>query len=406
MSDEAVSESGPRNIVLIHRYFAPDTPPYASILRKIAIRLGEQGHRVTVLTCQPSYNRAVSSSAARREVLHQGVSVRRWPVIADRSSSLAKLANLLWFCARVTGHLARMRRVDVVMAATTPPVAVALVASVVARAKGASFIYHKQDIYPEVAASGPGIGKAMRRILRAADARTDRRSTAVVVLSEDMALTIEARGVSAGRIKVLNNFDPWAIPRAAGASISESAPLRVVYAGNLGRFQNFETIFQSLRRFGNDPRFRFNFVGEGPLKEPLQELVAREGLSNVAVDAFMPPELLAKRLQNEFDLGLVSLYPGVIRAAFPSKVMSYLRNGLPVLALVEGDSELSTVLQRYGAGWAADPAIGGALDQVLEQLAEMPEDVRSARGAAHRMYEAEFSMARVLQRWVDLFESV
>ena len=58
-----------RHIVLVHRYFSPDTPPYASILRDIAERLGQDGHRVTVLTCQPSYNRAVVARAPARERL-------------------------------------------------------------------------------------------------------------------------------------------------------------------------------------------------------------------------------------------------------------------------------------------------------------------------------------------------
>ena len=58
-----------QHIVLIHRYFHPDTPPYAAILREIALSLGAAGHRVTVLTCQPSYNRSVVSRAPAREQL-------------------------------------------------------------------------------------------------------------------------------------------------------------------------------------------------------------------------------------------------------------------------------------------------------------------------------------------------
>ena len=42
-------------ILLIHRYFWPDTPPYAVILKKIARRLATDGHDVTVLSTQPAY---------------------------------------------------------------------------------------------------------------------------------------------------------------------------------------------------------------------------------------------------------------------------------------------------------------------------------------------------------------
>ena len=39
----------------VHRYYWPDTPPYASMLRTIAAEWTGAGHPVDVLTSQPSY---------------------------------------------------------------------------------------------------------------------------------------------------------------------------------------------------------------------------------------------------------------------------------------------------------------------------------------------------------------
>ena len=44
------------------------------------------------------------------------------------------------------------------------------------------------------------------------------------------------------------------------------------------------------------------------------------------------------------DLGVVSLRPGVISSAYPSKTMTYLRHGCPILAFVEPESELATMV--------------------------------------------------------------
>ena len=206
-----------RHVVLIHRYFHPDTPPYASILREIALGLGAGGHRVTVLTCQPSYNLSVVSQAPARERIAPNVEVRRWPVLDDRRSVVRKLVNLVWFCARLVLSVPRLGKVDRVMAASTPPVALARVASWVARAKGAEFVYHHQDIYPEVAVSGGQLAEGARsRTLRNIDARTDKRAARAVVLSEDMAQLITSRGVHRDRIAVINNFDPWRLDPQEG----------------------------------------------------------------------------------------------------------------------------------------------------------------------------------------------
>ena len=153
------------------------------------------GHRVTVLTCQPSYNRAVVERAPARERLRTGVTVRRWPVLDDRRSSALKLVNLAWFCLRLALAMPRLGRVDVVMAASTPPVVLAATASWLARRKAADFVYHQQDIYPEVTVGLGEEGWPAGRLVRRLDARTDRSASRVVVLSRDMGETIARRGV-------------------------------------------------------------------------------------------------------------------------------------------------------------------------------------------------------------------
>lgn len=394
-----------QHIVLIHRYFHPDTPPYAAILREIALGLGEAGHRVTVLTCQPSYNRSVVSRAPSSEQLAPLVTVRRWPVLDDRTSAVRKALNLVWFCLRVALSVPRLGRVDRVMAASTPPVVLARVASWVARVKGAEFVYHHQDIYPEVAVCGGQMKEGLRaRLLRRADASTDRRASRVVVLSGDMATLIASRGADPAKIAVINNFDPWRASDGPGAG-TPSERLRVVYAGNLGRFQNLDTVFSTLVALKGDDRLEFHFIGNGPLRGRLEEIVASEGLAHVHAHGYLQPERLAHVLRCETDVGLVTLTPGVVQAAYPSKTMSYLRNGVPVVALVESGTDLVRELESYGAGWAASPDQPGALADVLERLASDRVSVSSARGCAKTMYAHEFSQEVAMPKWRGVLAS-
>jgi colanic acid biosynthesis glycosyl transferase WcaI len=393
-----------RHVVLVHRYFHPDTPAYAAILREIALGLGAAGHRVTVLTCQPSYNLSVVSRAAARELLAPGVEVRRWPVLDDRRSTAKKVVNLMWFCLRLVAAFPRLGRVDTLMAASTPPIAVAKVARWLARARGAEFVYHHQDIYPEVALSGGQMSDGMvTKLLRRLDTATDRRADTVVVLSEDMARLIESRGVPADRVAVINNFDPWRLAAAVEEHESgqTAGPLRVAYAGNLGRFQNLDVVFAALRELKDDPGLEFHFVGDGPLRSRLEELVEHDPLPHVVVHGYLKPELLADMLRTEIDLGLVTLNTGVIRAAYPSKTMSYLRNGVPVLALVEAGTALVRQLEEYGAGWSADPARPASLPEQLRMLAHDRAAVAAGRANARRMYEQEFGQEIAMAKWRD-----
>jgi glycosyltransferase involved in cell wall biosynthesis len=404
----AESEPGVRpRVVLIHRYFSPDTPPYATILKEIALGLGADGMDVTVLTCQPSYNRAVAGRAQCREHLTPHVDVRRWRVLPDRSSTVAKIANLIIFSFRLAVTLIQMRRLDAVMAASTPPVLVALVVSVVAKIKRAPFVYHKQDIYPEVTTAGGGLPRAARQLLQRADAGTDRRSARVVVLSRDMAETVARRGADRQAVSVINNFDPWTLPgRHPTPPANSPNSVRFIYAGNLGRFQNLERLAEVIGRLGDDARFSFDFIGDGPMRPWLERFVVDRGLSRVRLHGYLSPEVLAEMLRSQFDVGVLSLHPGVIRSAYPSKMMSYLRNGLPVLALVEKNTELVDTLAQYRAGWAADPAVSGAVQQSFEEIFRSRGTIPMMRGEAHRMYQAEFSRPDQLRRWSTLFREI
>jgi glycosyltransferase involved in cell wall biosynthesis len=307
--------------------------------------------------------------------------------------------------------LARMRRVDVVMAASTPPVFVALFVSVIARIRGFQFVYHKQDIYPEITSVHSSLPPVLRSLLRKLDTGTDSRARAVVVLSTDMEATVRARGTGLEQLAVINNYDPWVLPPEWTPHRSpepgrRTDGFRIVYAGNLGQFQNIPRIAEVMAYFNDDPRVSFDIVGDGPLRPWIEQFAEMNALRNVRFHGYVPPDRLGVMMRQEFDLGIVSLHPGVIRNAYPSKTLSYLRNGLPVLALVEPDSQLSRTLRTYGAGRSADPTAPAGLESAIEDLLDDPVALAAMGERARSMYEGEFSRVRQLRRWSDFFDDL
>jgi hypothetical protein len=110
-------------VLIVHRYFWPDTPPYASILRSIAGRWAEDGHEVTVLTSQPSYTAGQDARPRREHV--DGFEVRRVRLLTEtKTNVIARVINVVLFTVSAMMRVER-GRYDVVMAATTPPVVLA-----------------------------------------------------------------------------------------------------------------------------------------------------------------------------------------------------------------------------------------------------------------------------------------
>ena len=76
----------------------------------------------------------------------------------------------------------------------------------------------------------------------------------------------------------------------------------------------------------------------------------------------------ARELMRTADLGLVTLQPGVIRLAYPSKTMTYLSEGLPLLVGVEADSELATTVRAEGIGFVLEALDAAAVRTTLLDL--------------------------------------
>lgn len=363
-------------LLLTHRYFWPDTAPYALMLRTIGDDLADAGHDVHVFASKPSY-RDQGEHAPKRETLGR-LNVRRsWVFQESRRNPALRAVNVLLYCAALFFHVLRLRP-DVVMASTFPPVIAGWTASLVARLVGARFVYHMMDIHPEVSfCSGGRLGRGMpAKFLKWLDNNTLRRSDAIVTLSSDMVDTLIARGLGPLPVHVINNLPLDARDEAAEPPVElrkRPGAYRVIFAGNLGRFQNLSLLAEGVARcFDAHPDLELFFLGDGVV---LPELKKKWGdHPRVGFGPFLPFSQ-ARGLIAEADVGVVSLLPGVFRVAYPSKVLTYLSVGLPVLALVEQNSELAHELEAKGWGIAASEPTPEAVAFALEKLLHARERI-------------------------------
>lgn len=360
-------------ILLTHRYFWPDTAPYGLILRQLGEELSDAGHEVKVFTSKPSYGKDLPDAPSRAQLGR--LTLRRIRVLPDpRHMPLIRVLNMLHYCVALFVH-ALFSRSDIITAGTFPPVLAGWSASLAAKATGARFIYHVQDIHPELSQfSGVGLGRGLpRRFLRWLDNQTLRRADAIVVLSEDMADTLRARELSQLPIIVVKNPPLQADCESIAPPVELVKPdgtVRVIFAGNIGRFQNLQLLAEGVAEcFDAHPELELMFLGDGVA---LPELKARwGGHPQVRFAPFLPFEQ-ARTVIAEADIGLVSLSPGLYRVAYPSKLSTYLDLGLTVLALIEPESQLARDLERSGQGTVPEAATINAIAVALKRLLAGP----------------------------------
>lgn len=123
-----------------------------------------------------------------------------------------------------------------------------------------------------------------------------------------------------------------------------------VYGGNLGKPQGIPFIIECLRTEMNDDKAFFLIVGDGAEYNKLEEFVNKEKPKNVLLMKSLPKEEY-DRLIASCDVGLIFLDYRFTIPNFPSRLLSYLQAGLPVLACTDSNTDLGKIIVDNKFGW-------------------------------------------------------
>jgi glycosyltransferase involved in cell wall biosynthesis len=200
-----------------------------------------------------------------------------------------------------------------------------------------------------------------------------------------------AKGVPAEKISVVYN---WINTEATLPVSREENPLFeefnldrsqfiVTYAGNLGNSQNVELLVDCAEALKEKTDIRFVIFGSGSEKEKLEKRIADSGLANIELLPLQPMEKVSQ-VYSLGDASFVICKKGVGEGAFPSKAVSIMATGTPIIASFDLDSDLCRILRDENVGLCADAEdVAGAV-AAIEKLyndralcAQMGENARN-----------------------------
>lgn len=233
--------------------------------------------------------------------------------------------------------------------------------------------------------------------------------THYVTVSQDLARWLEQTvGVPGRRISQIYNGVEFARFRPAdgraGLPRPGFAPEDAVVIGTVGRLQGEKDPLNLARAFirlvdalpeGRE-RLRLVFVGDGPLCAQTEALLRDAGCEQsvwFAGERDDVPELLR---------GLDVFVLPSLAEGISNTVLEAMASGLPVVATrVGGNPEL---VEEGRTGLLVPPADPAALAEAIRCYVERPERRRADGTAARTRIETEFSMARMVQRYLGVYD--
>lgn len=386
---------------IVTQYYPPDPPAW--IPGGLARELARRGHEVRVLTTFPHYETGSLPDGYKQSLHHieqdGAVPVRRVPLFASHSSNaFARMANYVSVATSMRMARGFLRDVDVIYVYGTP-MTVADPARVWARSLDIPYVLHVQDLWPE---SVTGSGILPGRLARVASAplnwwltRVYRSAARTIAIAPSMREMLVQRGVPAERAVTIFNWSDDADEIVPNLSSSSAIGLRLVYAGNLGRMQDLETIVRALAEVRDLEGTELAIAGSGVLEDDLRKLVGQLAVPNVRFLGRLSADEVA-RLYAQSDFQFVTLKDlAIFDGTVPSKFQAGIANALPAISTVRGD--LRTLIETHRLGFTAAPEDPSSLAAAIRLAYATTADERvELRGRSRAFYENEMSKSSAI----------
>jgi len=172
-----------------------------------------------------------------------------------------------------------------------------------------------------------------------------------------------------------------------------------IHCGNMGVKQGLEVILAAADRTRALSSLKYLLVGEGAMCESLKRQAAHMKLDNVRILPVQPKDVFHDMLAGT-DTALVTQQISVSDVVFPSKIVTLLAAGCPVLASVNPGSQAARVVRDSGAGMVLEPESPAALADAVLELQNEP-DTRARMSARAQTYARHHWAGDHIMRYME-----
>ena len=374
--------------------------------------LAQRGHRVEMVTGFEYYpnwkKKAEDSGCVYREERRAGVEIHRcWLYVPEKVCARNRILHELSFVMSSLWRILRLKRPDVFVV-VSPPLLLGLAALAASFFKRTPFVFHIQDLQPD-AAVRLGMLKAnslMTRVLYGMESLVYASATRVSSISPGILRMLRTKKVSDRKLLFFPNGvclserlrPTGAFRRRHG--IAEDTFV-VLYSGNLGVKQGLQGLIDAAHylqgRVSGAGRIQFVIAGAGAMREVLAAQIERQNLGNVLLLPLQSEEAY-REMMADADCCAITQQPGTGELFFPSKLLTTLALGKPVLAIADEESDLALAVAEGAFGLTVPPGSTAAVGAAVERLMRDRGALRQM-GEGGREYVTRYEAGVVLEQF-------
>lgn len=401
------------NILIVTQYFWPEN----FRINDLALGLIERKHKVTVLTGMPNYPEGHFYSGfsffGPFRQNYQGIKIWRVPLLPRGKGGKFRLAlNYISFAffASISAPFLCRGEFDLIFVFEPSPITVGLPALVIKKFRSIPILFWVQDLWPDSlfatgAVRSKKILKWVERLVRFIYHRCDK------ILCSSRAFIPSITKICGDSKHIFyfpQSVEIFYKPLDINADVPEDIVLptgfRIMFAGNIGVAQSFDTIFAAAEKLMGYPDIHWIIIGEGRMRAWAEAQVRIRKLEkSVHFFGKYPSEAMPTFFALS-DVLLVTLKRDPIFAlTIPAKIQSYLACSKPIIAVLDGEG--ARIIDEAKAGISCPAEDAHALATAVLKMYHLPKNVREKQGESGRIYyEENFERNTLMDRlegWME-----
>ena len=395
-------------IRFVSQYFYPEVASTAQLMVELAEGLNLKGCRIKAICGQPTYIKA--KTLPRREIIN-GMEIERLSCTRlNKNSSIGRLLNWVSYTFLAFFKILFSFDRSPLFIVSQPPF-LFVVGYLLKIIRGQEYICLIYDLYPDIAVK-LGFMKESSPIARLWDMANKeffKKAAFVVVPSENMKALIEKKIGKNDKVKVIYNWANGDLIKPIDKNSNWFAKkydltdkLVVLYSGNMGLFHELETIVEAADKLRACNNIRFVFIGEGGKKKKLMDMAADKQLNNVLFLPYQDKEVLPFSLTCS-DISVVSLEKNLDCVAAPCKLYTSLAAGQIILGLVDNNSDVAKIVNKYNCGFCARQDDVGHVVKIIENLSKSTELLKQYQLNARKCFEENFTKEKSINDYYRIF---
>ena len=327
-------------ILVVCQFYYPEN----FVITRIAEKLVEFGHDVTVLTGKPNYGYGYILPGYQNidsEIIN-GVKVERVNLKPRKQSRKSIIDNYLSFWKNSKKWVRRCKtKYDVVYSMSLSPVTILSAGNLYKKKFSVPHVIHCVDLWPESVVVTNAVKKKslMYKILYRWSKKLYSKADEILIGSPSFEKYFQD-------VLKIKNIELKYIPQPSMVEDTGVEPFpydkkyfNILYCGNLGLIQHIPFISEAMHQF-KDTNIRFNVIGMGPLSDYLESKIKEYKLQdNLIYFGPMPASQASAYFKGADALYVPLKSEGYVGKTIPNKLVMSMAFAKPIIAMLDGDGK-------------------------------------------------------------------